>query len=80
MLQTTNGTDLPVSEVCALRIAKIDNQPDRICLRVRQGKDRYTLLPPTLLEALRHYLVSLPSQGMFFPSRYGSGPISMTGT
>ena len=58
MLQTTYATGLRVSEVCALKIADIDSQPDRMCLRVRQGKggkDRYTLLPPTLLEGLRHY-------------------------
>jgi site-specific recombinase XerD len=55
MLQTTYATGLRVSEVCALKIADIDSQPDRMCLQVRQGKgekDRYTLLSPTLLENL----------------------------
>jgi len=75
MLQTTYATGLRVSKVCALRIADIDSHPDRMCLRVRQGKggkDRYTLLPPTLLDALRHYWCAYHPKEWLFPSRYGS--------
>jgi integrase/recombinase XerD len=82
MLQTTYATGLRVSEVCALRIADIDSHPDRMCLRVRQGKggkDRYTLLPPTLLYALRHYWCAYHPKEWLFPSRYGSGPITVAG-
>lgn len=82
MLQTTYATGLRVSEVCALRISDIDSQPDRMCLRVRQGKggkDRYTLLSPTLLEALRHYWCTYHPKEWLFPSRYGSGPITTAG-
>jgi len=82
MLQTTYATGLRVSEVCALKIADIDSHPDRMCLRVRQGKggkDRYTLLPPTLLDALRHYWCAYHPKEWLFPSRYGSGPITVAG-
>jgi integrase len=44
--------------VCALRVADLDSAPDRMCIRVvagKGGKDRYTLLAPSLLEALRRY-------------------------
>jgi integrase/recombinase XerD len=63
-----------------LRIADIDSQPDRMCLRVRQGKggqDRYTLLPPTLLEALRHYWCVYRPKDWLFPNQDGSGPMGI---
>jgi len=56
LLMTIYAAGLRVSEACALPVADIDSQPDRLCLRVRQGKgarDRYTLLSPTLLQLLR---------------------------
>jgi integrase/recombinase XerD len=59
LLQTIYATGLRVSEACALRIADIDSAPDRMCIRVAQGKggkDRYTLLRPMLLTPLRHYV------------------------
>lgn len=58
LLMTTYAAGLRVSEVCALRVADIDSAPDRMCIRVvggKGGKDRYTLLTPSLLEALRLY-------------------------
>jgi integrase/recombinase XerD len=58
LLMTTYAAGLRVSEVCALRVADIDSAPDRMCIRVvegKGGKDRYTLLTPSLLEALRQY-------------------------
>jgi integrase len=47
LLTTTYAAGLRVSEVCALQLADIESAPDRMCLKVRQGKggqDRYTLL------------------------------------
>ena len=58
LLMTAYAAGLRVSEVCALRVADIDSAPDRMCIRVvagKGGKDRYTLLSPSLLEALRVY-------------------------
>ena len=45
VLMTTYAAGLRVSEVCALQVADIESAPDRMCLKVRQGKgaqDRYT--------------------------------------
>ena len=58
LLMTAYAAGLRVSEVCALRVTDIDSAPDRMCIRVTAGKgakDRYTLLSPSLLEALRVY-------------------------
>ena len=58
LLMTAYAAGLRVSEVCALRVADIDSAPDRMCIRVvagKGGKDRYTLLSPSLLEALRAF-------------------------
>ena len=58
LLMTAYAAGLRVSEVCALRVADIDSAPDRMCIRVvagKGGKDRYTLLSPSPLEALRVY-------------------------
>ena len=47
LLTATYAAGLRVSEVCALQLADIESAPDRMCLKVRQGKggqDRYTLL------------------------------------
>ena len=52
------GCGMRISEVCNLKITDIDSANKRI--KVEQGKggkDRFTLLPPTLLEQLRHYFI-----------------------
>ncbi len=44
VLMTTYAAGLRVSETCALQVADIESAPDRMCLKVRQGKggqDRY---------------------------------------
>ena len=41
-----------------LRVADIDSASDRMCVRVNAGKgsaDRYSILSPSLLQALRRY-------------------------
>lgn len=43
---------------CTLRVAYIDSAPDRMCLKVRQGKggkDRYTLVSARMLETRSHH-------------------------
>jgi len=80
LLTTTYAAGLRVSEVCALQLADIESAPDRMCLKVRQGKggeDRYTLLSPRLLEALRHYWREQRPVHWLFPNASGSAPIDV---
>lgn len=81
LLMTTYATGLRVSEVCALQIADIESAPDRMCLKVRQGKggkDRYTLLSPQLLTTLRDYWRTHRSAHWLFPNPTGDQPIGIT--
>ncbi|MBS1643396.1 MAG: tyrosine-type recombinase/integrase [Bacteroidetes bacterium] len=66
------GCGLRISEVCNLKINDIDSSNKRI--KVEQGKggkDRFTLLPPTLLEQLRQYYVAAgkPKEYLFTSSQ-----------
>ena len=55
-LMTMYGAGLRVSEVCNLRIRDIDSESMRIFVYCgKNGKDRYTLLSQTNLDALREY-------------------------
>jgi len=78
LLTTTYAAGLRVSEVCALQLADIESAPDRMCLKVRQGKggqDRYTLLSPRLLDQLRQYWHDQRPRFWLFPNRSGTAPI-----
>ena len=81
LLQTIYATGLRVSEACALRVADIDSAPDRMCIRVvsgKGGKDRYTLLRPTLLTLLRDYARNYkPHEWLFYGSARTTG-VSIT--
>jgi integrase/recombinase XerD len=80
LLQTIYAGGLRVSEACALRVTDIDSQPDRMSLRIEHGKgakDRYTLLAPTLLSALRGYVRSCRPQAWLFPNREGTAGINV---
>jgi site-specific recombinase XerD len=62
------GCGMRISEVSSLKITDIDSANKRI--KVEQGKggkDRFTLLPPTLLEHLRQYYVAVgkPKEYLF---------------
>lgn len=62
------GAGLRVSEAAALKVADIDSQ--RMLLRVRQGKgqkDRYAMLSPRLLQALRTYWRAARPREYLFP-------------
>ena len=53
--QTTQASEKHPKD---LQVTDIESAPQRMCLKVRQGKgaqDRYTLLSPRLLSALRLY-------------------------
>ncbi len=57
-LMTAYASGLRLSELCQLRGCDIDSAPDRMCIRVVNGKgghDRYSVLPSDLLEQLRLY-------------------------
>lgn len=78
VLMTTYGAGLRVSEVCALQIGDVESAADRMCLKVRQakgGKDRYTLLSPRLLNALRVYWQTCRPRIWLFPNQAGDGPL-----
>ena len=78
LLMTTYAAGLRVSEVCALRLADIESAPDRMCLKVREGKggkDRYTLLSPRPLETLRLYWRAARPREWLFPNPAGDGPV-----
>lgn len=80
LLMTTYAAGLRVSEVCFLQIADIESNPDRMCIKVRQGKggkDRYTLLSPRLLETLRLYWRAYRPTLWLFPNPDGTRPIDL---
>jgi site-specific recombinase XerD len=80
LLMTAYAAGLRVSELCALQVTDIESAPDRMCLKVRQGKggqDRYTLLSPRLLEALRCYWRDRRPRLWLFPNCSGSAPIDL---
>ncbi|MFY9329552.1 MAG: site-specific integrase [Georgfuchsia sp.] len=81
VLMTTYAAGLRVSEVCALQVGDIESAPDRMCIKVRQGKggkDRYTLLSPKLLEALRLYWHTGRPRLWLFPNKAGDAPMGDT--
>lgn len=80
LLMTTYAAGLRVSEVCALKVSDIESAPDRMCLKVvdgKGGKDRYTLLSPHLLDTLRLYWKAHRPATWLFPNPAGSAPIDV---
>ena len=77
LLMTVYAGGLRVSEVTALRVSDIDS--DRMVIRIEQGKgrqDRYVMLSPHLLTALRSYWMRYKPETWLFPSRSTGGPLS----
>lgn len=70
-LTTAYGAGLRNSEVCRLRPEDIDSRRGVIHVRLgKGGKDRYVMLSPRLLAALRAYWAKVrPSGGWLFPGR-----------
>ena len=80
LLQTIYATGLRVSEACALRVTDIDSAPDRMCVRVvagKGGRDRYTLLRPTLLTLLRDYARHYKPREWLFPNQTGTATLTI---
>lgn len=81
LLSATYAAGLRISEVCGLQLVDIESTPDRMCLKVRQGKggqDRYTLLSPRLLDTLRRYWCDRRPRQWLFPNPSGNAPIEIS--
>jgi integrase/recombinase XerD len=77
ILMTAYASGLRVSKATQLQVSDIDSQ--RNVIRVRQGKgrkDRYVMLSPRLLEALRAYWKAVRPQGALFPGAIPGQPIT----
>ncbi|CAI07193.1 probable integrase (plasmid) [Aromatoleum aromaticum EbN1] len=77
ILMTAYAAGLRVSEATHLKVSDIDSQ--RMVLRVDQGKgrkDRYVMLSPRLLEALRVYWKSARPTLWLFPGDVPGQPIT----
>lgn len=72
LLMTVYGGGLRVSEAVKLRPHHIESAPERMLIRVEQGKgrkDRYTILPESLLKTLRLYWREYRPGLWLFPGR-----------
>lgn len=77
ILMTAYAAGLRVSEATHLKIGDIDSQ--RMVIRVDQGKgnkDRYVMLSPRLLEALRVYWKAAHPRSWLFPGAVPGCPIT----
>jgi len=77
VLRVIYAAGLRLSEALSLRVEDID--ADRGLIRVRSGKgnkDRYTILSPTVLEALRAYWREYRPGGWLFPGQGGGEHLS----
>ena len=78
LLMTIYATGMRSSEATHLRAADIDSE--RMLIAVRQGKgrkDRYVMLSPVLLEALRSYWKRERPGEWLFPGSNASMPVSV---
>lgn len=76
MLMTAYAAGLRAPEVVGLRVEDVDSQ--RMRIRVRQGKgrkDRYVMLSPVLLEALRAHRRKHRPGGWLFPGPDPAKPV-----
>ncbi|MGH7164193.1 MAG: tyrosine-type recombinase/integrase, partial [Nitrospiraceae bacterium] len=79
VLATIYATGLRVSEAIRLKVSDID--PDRMTVRVEQGKgakDRYLPLSVRLLGQMREYWKTHPPRLWLFPNRKGTRPVDIT--
>jgi len=77
LLTTIYAAGLRISEATHLQVRDIDSQ--RMMLRIEQGKgqrDRYVMLSPRLLEALRSYWRSVKPTTWLFPGEVPNKPIT----
>jgi integrase/recombinase XerD len=78
LLMTAYGAGLRISEACTLEVGDIDSK--RMMIHVREGKrgkDRYVMLSPRLLNALRLHWRRLHPRGRYlFPGGFPNAPIT----
>lgn len=80
LLAMVYGSGLRVGEVCRLRPSDIESAPDRMMVRVVQGKgrkDRYTLLSRDALTVLREYWLAFRPRKWLFPGARGDAPLTV---
>jgi integrase/recombinase XerD len=78
LLETAYGGGLRIGEVTRLRVSDIDGE--RKVIRVEQGKgrkDRYVMLPDTLLKTLRAYYRAFKPRHFLFPGQTPRTPLSV---
>jgi integrase/recombinase XerD len=79
-LMLAYGTGLRLTELSRLRVCDIDSAPDRMCLRVVQGKgakDRYVPLTEDVLQLLRQWWRTVrPEQYLFTAVRNAGQPLN----
>src|SRR6516164_1534849 len=79
LLSLAYGCGLRASEVVSLKVSDIDSA--QMVIRIDQGKgrkDRYVMLPPALLDMLRHWWKAARPQGWLFPGRPPVNPQTFT--
>ena len=78
LLMTTYSAGWRVSEVVRLQVTDIESAPERMLIRINQGKgkkDRYTLLASRLLQELRAYWRLERPSPWLFPGHHPKHPI-----
>ncbi len=76
------GAGLRASEVVSLKVSDIDSDPERMVIRVEQGKghkDRYAKLSAPLVELLRNWWLAARQCGVMLPGGWlfpGQNPIN----
>ncbi len=76
------GAGLRAAEVVSLKVADIDSDPERMVIRVEQGKgrkDRYAMLSEPLLDLLRAWWLAARARGVMLPGGWlfpGQDPVN----
>jgi integrase/recombinase XerD len=80
LMELAYGAGLRLGEILSLKVADIDSQ--QMTIRIEQGKgrkDRYVMLPPTLLETLRAYWRACRPRTWLFPGHKDAKQLDSSG-
>ncbi len=81
-LSVAYGAGLRASEVVSLKVSDIDSDPERMVIRIEQGKgrkDRYAMLSEPLLAVLRAWWLAARERGVMLPGGWlfpGQNPVN----